>query len=125
MRISDWSSTCALPICAFAPCWSAAMPCGAMTASDRPPPATIANFARNFISGLHHEQRHSLPPGATLLSYLQTAIGQPADAVPHEPWLLRLKRRPEIGRAPLSNPVTNAHHVCLTLPAKKKQTTHN
>src|SRR3546814_1515240 len=71
---------------AFAPCWSAAMPCGAMTASDRPPPATIANFARNFISGLHHEQRHSLPPGATLLSYLQTAIGQPADAVPHEPW---------------------------------------
>src|SRR3546814_12244144 len=69
-----------------------------MTASDRPPPASIANFARNFISGLHHEQRHSLPPGATLLSYLQTAIGQPADAVPHEPWLMRHKRRPALPR---------------------------
>src|SRR3546814_18817084 len=69
-----------------------------MTASDRPPPATIANFARNFISGLHHEQRHSLPPGATLLSYLQTAIGQPADAVPHEPWPMRHTRRPALPR---------------------------
>src|SRR3546814_11508778 len=74
------------------------MPCGATTASDRPQPAAIANFARNFISGLHHEQRHSLPPGATLLSYLQTAIGQPADAVPHEPWLMRHKRRPALPR---------------------------
>src|SRR3546814_8190436 len=73
MRISDWSSdVCSSDLC------------GATTASDRPQPAAIANFARNFISGLHHEQRHSLPPGDTLPSYSQTAIGRPAGAVRSE-----------------------------------------